>query len=563
MALLQEQGQPFEALYQAEDQVFDGVVYTLPTRPLPTDVTPPDIALVTATETICRQALETIQMLAKQPNSPRLYFVSTDVTPETQLVHAGLWGLLHTAQLEHPGLRCTYIQAETPEQIVAELLSDSVETQVIYRDRTRHVARIENYPEEDQNNPRKESFSTTETTQLVADSTGTLTGLRWQPTPRRQPNETEVEIRICATGLNFRDVLIAMGQYPDAAPLGCECVGEIVSVGSSVSAVSELSVGQRVWAIAGGSFAQYVTVPVELVAPVPESLTDSAAVTLPVAFSTAYYSLCQLAQLQRGERVLIHSAAGGVGQAAVQIAQQAGAEIFATASPRKWETLRALGITHIMNSRTLTFADEIMSLTNGEGVDVILNALPGEFRTKSLDSLGQKGRFVEIGKGEGLSCEEIVCMRPDIDYFTVDLAALCVEQPQQIQAMLRQLGAEVTAGHWRSLPVTPFTASDTISAFRTLQQGKHTGKIVLTHDATSDDSTRVSGSISGSTSGPTSGSTSGPTSSEAARSPSAVKFHTDASYLITGGLGGLGLVMAEWMAKTGGEARYFARSSGS
>jgi len=510
ISLLIEKEQSVEAFSEDEKLGCDGVIYVLPIGTKNT--------IVDTTETICRHALETIQTLAKQPCAPRLYFVSIDATPESQLAHAGLWGLLQTAQLEHPELRCTYIQAETPAQIVAEVLSASVETQVIYRDNTRKVARIEDYAPQD--------VATQLPTQLIADPAGTLTGLEWKSTPRDQPNANEVEIRIHTTGLNFRDVLIAMGEYPEAAPLGCECVGEIVAVGSAVTA---LEAGQWVMAIADGSFAQFVTVPSELVTPIPQGLTPSESATLPVAFSTAYYSLCQLAQLQANDRVLIHSAAGGVGQAAVQIAQQIGAEIFATASPRKWTTLRDLGITHIMNSRTLTFADEIMRATNGKGVDVVLNALPGKFRTKSLEALGQKGRFVEIGKGEGLTVEEITCMRPDIDHFTVDLAALCHEQPQQIQKLLHQVEQSVTAGDWRSLPFTSFASSETIEAFRTLQQAKRTGKIILTQAIEIDQTY---------------------TAEELQKN---LEFQPESTYLVTGGLGGLGLVMAEWMAKQGAQ----------
>ncbi|MEL7223416.1 MAG: polyketide synthase dehydratase domain-containing protein, partial [Cyanobacteria bacterium J06576_12] len=509
VACLKDNNQCFEAWSTAEQQNCDGVVYALPV----TSTEKGEKDIVAATGSVCRQALETIQALAKQPNAPRLYFVALDATSEAPLTHSGLWGLLQTAQLEHPELRCTYIQAETAEQVVAELLLDSSETQVTYRNGLRQVARIENYQENYQTEAGELEL---EPTQLGANHAGTLSGLQWQATPRREPETHEVEIRIQATGLNFRDVLIAMGQYPEAAPLGCECVGEIVEVGS---AVSHLELGQQVMAIAPRSFAQYVTVDHNLVAPVPKNTTTLEAATLPVAFTTAYYSLIYLAQLREGDRILIHAATGGVGQAAVQIAQQAGAEIFATASPSKWNTLRELGIRHIMNSRTLTFADEIIAATNGEGVDVVLNALPGEFRAKSLESLGEKGRFIEIGKGEGLSATDMMCDRPDIDHFTVDLSALCEENLKLVQTMLHHLYEQVSDENWRSLPYTAFAQPDTIQAFRTLQQAKHTGKVVLTQRVTSPNQS--------------------------------VHFQTDGTYLVTGGLGGLGLVIAQWMAEQG------------
>ncbi|MEM9087129.1 MAG: SDR family NAD(P)-dependent oxidoreductase, partial [Cyanobacteria bacterium P01_F01_bin.53] len=523
-----------EALSQLKDQPCDGVVYVLPAEQNLKAIDSQEIGndsgsdVIADTEFICRQAFETIQTLAQQPNSPRLYFVTTNTTPQAQLVHSGLWGLIQTAKLEHPELRCTYIQAETPEQLVTELLSASPETQVIYRQGQRQIARIEDWPAASPY-PNQSSLErpTQLPTRLVVDKAGSLAGMSWQTSSRRQPDAHEVEIRIHTTGLNFRDVLIAMGQYPEEAPLGCECVGEIVAVGA---ADIDLHIGQQVMAIASHSFAQYVTVARNLVTPVPATITPLEAATLPVVFITAYYSLCQLAQLQAGDRVLIHSATGGVGQAAVQIAQHVGAEIFATASPGKWDTLRDLGITHIMNSRTLTFADEIMTATNGQGVDVVLNALPGEFRERSLQALGKQGRFVEIGKGDGLTTQQIAHARPDVQHFTVDLAALCQQQPQTVQTMLRHLGEQIGEGHWHALPSTIFDQSNTIQAFRTLQQAKHTGKILLTQRAENAEHTVRQSTVRQS-----------------------IQFQSEGTYLVTGGLGGLGLVVAQWMVTQGAQ----------
>ena len=149
---------------------------------------------------------------------------------------------------------------------------------------------------------------------------------------------------------------------------------------------------------ASGSSASFVTLSRSLVVPIPSGFSFEAASAIPTVFFTAYHALLRLAQLKAGERVLIHAAAGGVGLAAVQLAKLVGAEVFATASPGKWEYLKAQGVPHVMNSRTLDFADEIMRLTAGEGVDVVLNSLAGEASEKSLAVLKQGGRFVEIGK---------------------------------------------------------------------------------------------------------------------------------------------------------------------
>ncbi|MEL6135940.1 MAG: SDR family NAD(P)-dependent oxidoreductase [Cyanobacteria bacterium J06626_23] len=470
------------------DKIADAVVYLLPTEG--------DVA-ENATDA-CRQVLHLVKALSQQPHPPRLYVVSADSSPETSLIQAPLWGLIRTVHIEHPALRCTSIQAGSPEQLLAELLSGSLETQVQLNGE-RRVARL-----------------TSAVTRLASTQPGTLTGLQWQPVDVQPFRENEISIRVSATGLNFRDVLVAMGQYPTAAvPLGCECAGTVTEVGT---AVTGLAPGQRVMAIADGSFTQSVTVHRDLATPIPDNISTTDAATLPVAFLTAHYSLEHLAQLKRGDRVLIHTATGGVGQAAVQIAQQVGAEIFATASPDKWHVLVGLGVPHIMNSRTLDFADEIMTATQGQGVDVVLNSLPDEFRQRSLAALGAGGRFVEIGKGSGLTPTEIAQTRPDVAHFTVDLAALCPQRPALIQSMLRHLEKQASSGAWTPLPVRKFAQENVVEAFRTLQQAKHIGKLVVT---------------------------------QAVEQSGEVRLQADGTYLITGGFGGLGLKVAEWLAGRG------------
>ncbi len=503
--LLDSKGHTAEAVEQSalckaleQPSAYRGILFGLPEAKKKT--------VVSTAESICRQLLGLVQTLSQAPHSPRLYIVTTDCSPESQLAQSPLWGLIQTLQLEHPELRCTFIQADTPDILVDEILSNSSETQVIHTVQSRQVARLDRYGEGDL------------PTKLVTTQPGTLTGLEWQPTTNLVPDAHEVVIRVQATGLNFRDVLIAMDQYPENAPLGCECVGIVTNMGTHVR---NLRQGQTVIAIADDSFAQSVVVHQDLVTPAPKHITITEAATLPVAFTTANYSLCHLANLQPGERVLIHAATGGVGQAAIQIAQQIGAEVFATASPSKWDELRKLGVTHIMNSRTLDFADEVLSVTDGQGVQVVLNSLPGEFRTKSLEILAHKGRFVEIGKGKGITPAHISQIRPDIQQFTVDLAALCPQNPKLVQSMLRYLVEQVNQGIWSPIPVTEFTREEVSQAFRTVQQAKHIGKVIVTQPHSFLESSQD------------------------------ITFQPDASYLVTGGLGGLGLTMAQWMANQG------------
>jgi len=426
-------------------------------------------SLSEATKEACRRNLRLVQAMLKANLSPvpRLYLVTQGATApgvtEAGLARSPLWGLAKTVSLEYPELRCTCVDLDGAgvEPLTAELLANLPEQQICLQPQQRRVARLQPY--------QATELADEQPLQLVISEPGTLVNLTFQPLHRRSPAAHEVEIRVAATGLNFRDVLTTLGQYPGEPALGCECVGVVVTVGG---AVQDLTIGQRVMAIASDSFSHYVTVHRAMVIPVPEGLSLEAAATIPVAFLTAHYSLVQLAQLKPGERVLIHAAAGGVGQAAIQIAQAIGADIITTASPGKWEVLRSQGITHILNSRTLDFADAIMASTNGQGVDVVLNSLAGEFRDKSIQVLSPTGRFIELGLGD-------LPTPAGKPYFPVNLVALCQSQPDLIQSMLQTLHQQFESGVLRPLPHITFPLEEAVQAFRTMQQAKHMGKVVL------------------------------------------------------------------------------------
>jgi len=481
----------------------------------------------------CRRNLHLVQAILKANLSlvPRLYLVTQGTTTprimEAGLARSPLWGLAKTITLEHPELRCTCVDLDGAgvEPLTAELLANSPEQQICLQPQQRKVARLQPY--------QPAELADEQPLRLVISEPGTLANLTFQPMNRRSPAADEVEIWVAATGLNFRDVLTALGQYPGEPMLGCECVGEVVTVGD---AVQDLTVGQRVMAIAPNSFSHYVTVHRAMVIPVPEGLSLEAAATIPVAFLTAHYSLVQLTQLRAGERILIHAAAGGVGQAAIQIAQEIGADIIATASPGKWEVLRSQGITHILNSRTLDFADEVMALTQGQGVNVVLNSLAGEFRDKSIQVLSPTGQFIELGLGD-------LPAPAGKPYFPVNLIALCQSQPDLIQSMLQTLHQQFESGVLRPLPHTTFPLEEAVQAFRTLQQAKHVGKVVLKAEGKRQkaESAWERGSVGAWERGSNSPI---PPSPHLPISPSS-------TYLITGGTGGLGLQVTDWLIAQG------------
>jgi acyl transferase domain-containing protein/NADPH:quinone reductase-like Zn-dependent oxidoreductase/acyl carrier protein len=364
---------------------------------------------------------------------------------------------------------------------------------------------------------------------LERGTSGGLSGLHWRAAETRPPGEGEVEIAVEATGLNFRDVMWAMSLLPDdiledgfAGPtLGLECAGTIARVGPGIG---DLAVGDRVLAFAPSAFATSVRVPRSVVMPVPASWKTEAAAGVPVAFLTAYWGLVELARLKAGEWVLIHGAAGGVGLAAIQIAQWRGATIVATAgSPEKRDLLRALGVEHILDSRSTAFADDIRRLRSG-GVDVVLNSLSGEAMERSIGTLKPFGRFVELGKRDYVANTRIG-LRPfkrNLSYFGVDVDQLLNdgERATEIFATLMRL---FEAGDLSPLPYRLFGEGETLDAFRLMQQSGHVGKIVVRPDA------------------------------KAARpdSPSGFAFDPDRTHLVTGGFGGFGIEAARFLADKG------------
>ncbi len=260
---------------------------------------------------------------------------------------------------------------------------------------TRHVARLTRFK-----TPKVQQINQIHPKRLIAPESGVLDEIVLQATDRRHPKYGEVEIQIMATGLNFRDLMNALAMRSDTEPLGSECSGRVVTVGQG----SGFRVGDEVISIANGSFSNFVTVDASLVVHKPKRISFMEAATIPMAFMTAHFALNKMAHLAVGQRVLIYAASGGVGSAAVQLALQAGAEVFGTAgNPEKRAFLESIGVHHVFDSRTLDFAEEVMSVTNGEGVDVILNSLSGEFIQKSLSVLAEDGCFLEIGKRDILT----------------------------------------------------------------------------------------------------------------------------------------------------------------
>ena len=459
------------------------------------------------------------------------------------ILQAPVLGLARTIRQEHPELRTVAFDLDPSvtgdaSVIATALLGVLDEPEVAFRgDRrlVRRLVRMSSPWDERAPGDGEESGGDAdgESRQLPAPdgpfrleptSPGTLDGLELRPAARRTPGHGEVAIEVVAAGLNFRDVMKTLGIYPqqpgDLMWLGDEVAGRVVAVGEGV----DLEIGAEVFGVAPAAFASVATTRARYVLRKTPGMTFEEAATLPIAFATALYGLVNLANLRPGERVLVHAGAGGVGQAAIQVAQAIGAEVLATASEGKADYVRSLGVRHVFDSRSLDFVDGVRAATDGAGVDVVLNSLAGDFIPASMSVLAPGGRFVEIGKRDIFQNAKISLwpFRNGLSFFAVDMDRIFLRQEQVAADLMAALERGLAAGHFRPLPLTTFPIGSAVRAFRHLAAARQIGKVVLSM-ADRPAPRAITGPI----------------------------FHADASYVVTGGLRGLGGRVAEWMAASG------------
>jgi NADPH:quinone reductase-like Zn-dependent oxidoreductase/short-subunit dehydrogenase/acyl carrier protein len=534
---------------QAEGAKLAGVVHLWSAAAPQLSLDAADDVLVRSRALGCGSALKLIQSLARHGGAkpPKLWLVTRgaqEVTSSDKNFtpgQASLWGLGRVAAMEHPELKVHLVDLDMSDNVAAlgiqlthDLLEKSPENQLAYRSGQRYVARLQHAPKAIDSN----GAATSELTipgegpcRLRLASAGSMDGLTVEPFLRQAPPQGHVEIEVRATGLNFSDVLKAMGLYPgikdDVVPMGIECGGIVTRVGEGVD---RFQVGDEVMGVAPYSFATHAITTEYAIVHKPKSLDFEEAATVPITFLTAYYALVRLAQVQPGERVLIHAGAGGVGLAAIQICKHLGAEIFVTAgSQSKHEYLRTLGVDHIYSSRTLDFAEQILADTNREGVDVVLNSLPGEAIPKSLGILRAYGRFLEIGKTDIYS-NRMIGLEPfqdNLSYFAIDLDRMLRQRPDYIRTMFAEMMQLFEDGICRPLPLIQFTFAEIRDSFRFMAQRKNVGKVVVSVSDRPVQTAKV----------------------ETKRA----KIGDDGTYLITGGLGALGLRLADWLGTRGGK----------
>ena len=479
----------------------------------------PDLADPAATaEGLCSTLLNLAQTIAAEPAGRELWLV-LDPTEAQQQLAGALRGWWRTAALEQPQLNWTLLDlggsgasAPGPSDWTQLWAAAGREASLAWRDGAPCGLRIVPLQQERY--------------RWASSAPGSLDALAARPAPAEPPAAGELEIAVEATGLNFRDVLNALGLLEaysaelglrdgSQLPFGGECVGRVVAVGAGVSPDR---IGERVLAaLAVGSLASHVRCRAQLCLPLPPELSPELGASLSTAFLTAIHGLIDLAQLQPGETVLIHAAAGGVGQAALQVARRLGARIFATASQAKQPALLEQGVEAVFDSRSTAFAEQLLAATGGRGVDVVLNSLKGEWVDAGFRALAAGGRFVELGKLEIWSREQAAQRRPDARYLPFDLLEVAAAEPRRIRDLLASLLVDLQQGQYSPIPLQVFPEEQTSEAFRLMAQARHVGKLVISRGL----------------------------------QPAPLRLRPDATYLITGGLGALGQQLVAWLVAQG------------
>jgi polyketide synthase 5 len=491
-------------------------------------------------EHVVRIARELPELLG---SPPRLYALTRNAQTVLTEDHAnleqgGLRCLLRVISSENPQLKVSYIDVDEEtgvEQVARQLLLATDEDETAWRNDEWYTARMLPTPLQPEERQRTvvdhDPAGHGAGMRLQIRIPGDLETLEFATFDRVPPGPGEIEVAVSASSINFADVLATFGRYQTfdgrLPELGLDFGGVVTAVGSDVT---DHKVGDHVAGLSNnGCWATFVTLDARLAATVPDGMTDAQAAAATTAYATAWYGLKDLARIRSGDKVLIHSATGGVGQAAIGIARAAGAEIFTTAgSPERREMLHAMGVEHVYDSRSTAFAEQIRHDTDGYGVDIVLNSLTGAAQQAGIKLLALGGRFIEIGKRDIYSNTrlELFPFRQNLAFYGVDLALMAESHPAEVHDLLETAYQQIATGALPMPEITHYPMADTATAIRVMGAAEHTGKLVL-------DVPHVG------------------RSSVVMPPEQAPAFRGDGSYIITGGLGGLGLFLAEKMASAG------------
>ncbi|WAJ46836.1 sulfolipid-1 biosynthesis phthioceranic/hydroxyphthioceranic acid synthase [Mycobacterium sp. Aquia_216] len=470
---------------------------------------------------------------------PRLYVVTRNAQTvlsddRPNLDQAGLRGLMRVIAAEDAHMRATQIDLDEgadAAQVVRQLLAGSDEDETAWRDGRWYAARLRAAPLRPDERRTAIADRQLDGMRLEIRTPGDLQGLELVAFDRISPGPGQIEVAVTASSLNFADVLIAMGRFPSVdgrqPRLGMDFAGVVTAVGPGVT---DHQVGDRVGGVSeNGCWATFVSCDANLAVTLPPGLDAEQAAAATTAYATAWYGLQDMARIKAGERVLIHSATGGVGRAAIAIARLAGAEIFATAgSPQRRALLHDMGIEHVYDSRSTEFAEEIRRDTDGYGVDVVLNSVTGAAQRAGFELLAIGGRFVEIGKRDvyGDTRLGLYPFRRNLTFHYLDLALMAASHPKQVGDLLRTVYRLVGDRELPALEHTTYPLDQAATAIRVMGAAEHNGKLILSIPREGQGTVVVP-------------------------PERASVFRGDGAYIITGGLGGLGLLLAAEMGKAG------------
>ncbi|MEV0374185.1 SDR family NAD(P)-dependent oxidoreductase [Streptomyces sp. NPDC050636] len=453
---------------------------------------------------------------------------------------AAVWGAARTLANEHPDLRVRRISLDRADdaatdahRLAHELLTPTDEDEIVLTLAGRFVPRQTQHPA-DRLNPAPSGSPYI----LEVRDPGLSRRLVWREAELLRPGPGEILVEMRAVGLNYRDPMRANGLLPPEAVegsplsrgLGTDGAGVVQEVGPGVTG---LSVGDRVCGLMPAALASHTVTMAATTVRIPDGVSYAEAATFPVAFLTVHQTLAEQARPFPGETVLVHGGAGAVGLAVIQCAGTLGVQVIATAGTEaKRDLLRTLGVEHVLDSRTLDFVPRVRELTDGRGVDVVVNSLSGEAIAHSLDLLRPNGRFIELGKRD-IFLNNPLLLRPfhrSLSFIGFNLDNV-IYDPVRGPHLMREVADRIASGDYLPLPHVVYPAAQVDEAFRLLQHSRHTGKVVVSFDPL-DEPVPVE-----------------PTPAVPALDP-------DGTYLVTGGLSGFGAATADWLAARG--ARHLA-----
>lgn len=500
------------------------------------------------------QFMQKIITLQAVPNIFLLLQTVSNVTGteiNTNLGHAILFGMVRVFANEYPNISIRIIDIDTlTEQdtsctaICKELLyqrQDVHVSEIAFRNNTRYVRQL-HFTEEVTAKYIKNLPASSSWYAAYPLTNKTLGEIEFRRTISRELHPDELQIAVRASGLNYKDLMNSMGLLSSraiegglaAAALGLDVAGTVMAVGTMVC---DFQVGDEVIARVTNGFSGICIATADCVTHKPANYLFTEAAAIPIVYLTAYYSLCELARLTADETVLIHSAAGGVGIAAIHLAKVVGAKIIATVGNRKKATYLKdnLDLKYVFDSRSNSFYDEVMVATNGQGVDVVLNSLTGNLITQGLKCLKPYGRFVELGKTDlyNGSLLSMGLLAENISYHVVDVDRLAAQKPILHKKLLQKVVAIINQYKLPAHPLTTYPIAELGKALKQMARSSYVGKIVLVHEG------------------------------HVATTPSKeFMFASTGAFIITGGASGLGLCLAEWLAGKGATKLILVSRSG-